>query len=304
MKKFIYKLIAYIVVLFILLNIMSLGVFAVHRNASLFKPSFVVNNLDSTSKFDYIVLGSSIGLMGVNTHIIDSICMTNGVNLAMEGSGFHTNYAMLRLFLDQGCKTSTVILSLDVCRPSLLYDEFRNSDFQFIPFFNRQQVYNIYRNHEKNIKSSSLMSMSRYLPIVSVAYYNAQMFYSALLAIKDLDKRHNFDKKGNYSYPNTHIAKSNKQELEIEDVNLKNISVLAIENICKDNNIELIYYLAPKYNCTSVLDHRSSKDRKFVNFRDIFNDKEEFFYDIVHVNKSGRDEASTRLAVELTNIYR
>lgn len=301
MKKFICKLLLFCVAVFAILNAISWGVLETHRNASLFKPSFVVNQIAGES-FDYIILGSSVSFTGVNTNVIDSITMMNGINLAMDGSYAHTQSAMLTHFLNQGCKTKYCILAIDEGRSNIAHNNFCINDFQFLPFISDKPIYELYRNQEKALGSSPFRSLTSCIPMLGVTYYNAQIFYSSLLALKDLDKRHNFDKKGNGKYPDNHIFDVDKIESHKEAFTINNSSILNIKRICEDNNIELIYYLPPKYNCISIVEDNQI-DTPVINYRDRFNDNYKYFYDAVHLNISGRDKVSADLANELLMLF-
>ncbi len=296
MKKFIYKSLLFCVAVFVVLNAISWIVLEIHRNASLFKPSFVTNQIAGET-FDYIILGSSVGYTGVNANVIDSITMMNGINLAMDGTNALTQSAMLTHFLNSGCRTKYCILALDEGRSNILRDDFCMNDFQFLPFISNKSIYNIYRNREKALGGSYFRTLTGYIPMLGVTYYNAQIFYSSLLAIMNPDRRHHFDKKGVGQYPNGHTFDIDNIEFSEEVVEITNSSILDIKQICLNNNIEIIYYLPPKFNCISTVEDNDKIS--IINFRDRFNDNHTYFYDAVHLNVAGRDKISTDLASEL-----
>lgn len=296
MKNFLIKTGLYFIVVFLFANLVAWSALYLHRNGSLYKPSFLLNNFESCSAFDYIVLGGSTGLCTVNTNLIDSVTGLNGLNLSEDDTGAGSYLLMLKFFLGKGYKTKKVILTVDPGRVNFAEKGFSNNDFRIIPYIGNPIVYDHFREREN--KGVRFRSLSKYFPIFSVAYYNQELFYSSLLAFKNPDARHRFDAKGNFQYPDRQSLLTEEVKQSIDSLHFDNTDIAELDSICSTNGIQLIYYLNPVFNTISSY---TDSSKIIINHRGIL-DSAACFYDRVHTNGMGSKEASMALALELIKI--
>ncbi len=293
MKRFLFKIGLYAVVLFLILNsIAFLSLFFLGKSY-FYKPQFVKNGVKETS-FDYIVLGSSTGLTTLDTKLIDSLTNKNGLNISMDDSSLSSHYLMLEYFYAIGKKTDCLILAVTPWDLVNENPELNNNDYRFLPYVQEECVANYYRNIETGIFKK--LSLSKYFPLIGVSYYNTELFYPSLVSIASPKKRNQFDDKGNYCYPN--LGKPNEKKHETLNMEFKNPYFQKIKKFCEAKNIKLVLYQSPIY-ATSVM--TKNTEETIINHSDLIQSPD-MFYDNIHVNKNGREFCSKKVAAVLINL--
>lgn len=287
MKKFLLHILKYGLIVFLLINAIAWLNLYFLRNSSFYKPSFLMHEVKQ-SQFDYVVIGSSIGLVTLDTQQIDSLTHQKGINLSIDDTAISSNYLMLQHFFKQGKKTKFCVLALSYKDLSIEKPVLNDNDYRFLPFVSNDYVADYYQNCEKGYFKP--LMLSQYIPAIGVCYYNTEVFYPSILAAFQPDKRNRFDENGNYFYPESGMIKEIKTRTII--LNWKNPYVQKISDLCKENNTKLIIYYAPIYNKT-IINHNSNYP--FINHSTTLNDKL-YFYDIIHVNYKGRKAASALFA--------
>ncbi len=281
MKKFIIKLSVYSFFLLIFLNIVSYLILENLSNSQFYKPQFV-KNAKIGNKFDYVVLGSSVGLTTLNTKQIDSTFVLNGLNISMDDSSLNSHFLMLQHFYK--CKKTTDKLVLCISPWDIIKEEYQlnNNDYRFLSDVNMDYISDYYYQMEPGFFKK--LYLSKYFPIIGVSYYNFEIFFPSLLTIFNKKKHNKFDDRGNFSYPDYGTSK-NDVKMKVEKVLLKNKYFNKIQTFCITNNIELIVYQAPllgkKINYTNI-----PNGIKFINHSDFIDN--DMFYDNIHVNSKGR----------------
>ncbi|HEU4496907.1 MAG TPA: hypothetical protein VFR70_07635, partial [Flavobacterium sp.] len=204
MKKFLKKILIYGLLVFIFLNAAACCSLYFLRNSSFYKPSFLTHEI-AENKFDYVVVGSSIGLTSLNTILIDSITNQSGLNLCIDDTSIASNYLMLQHFYKRGKKTKFCILSISHWDLAVEKPALNNNDYRFLPYFCDDFVYQYYRDLEPGYFKP--LALSHYFPAIGVCYYNTEIFYPSILAALQPDRRNRFDEKGNYYYPESGTVK-------------------------------------------------------------------------------------------------
>jgi hypothetical protein len=294
MKKFLVHIFKYGLLIFLFLNIISWASLYFLRNASFYKPAFLTHKIKQKS-FDYIVIGSSIGLTSLDTNQMDSITGKKGLNLSIDDTALSSNYLMLKHFFEQDKKTSICVLAISYRDLSEANPKLNNNDYRFLPFVSKDYVYDYYKNLEKGYFKP--LTLSRYMPVFGVGYYNTELFYPSLIALVNPNKRNRFDEKGNYSYPEFKGVK--KRKLRNVILNWKNPYFNKIEQLCIKNNTKLLVYQAPIYN-TKIVNFNTGVN--FINDSNVVNE-EAFFYDEIHLNSKGTRISSAIFAQELIKNY-
>jgi hypothetical protein len=292
MKKFLAKLLFYGFVSVLVFNIIAVICLFSLQKSNFYKPEFLKNGVKETN-FDYVVLGSSTGLTTLNTIAIDSILNKKGLNISMDDSSISSHYLMLHHFF--ALKKKTKILVLTVSQWDLINKkpELNNNDYRFLPFVYEKYIYDYYSEMETSFFKP--LTLSRYLPIVGVSYYNTELFYPSILTAIYPTKRNRFDEKGNYFYPGEGSPTEQKYlsiKLEINNPYLSKIA-----RLCQENQVELIVYIPPNYKTNITTNQKLN----IVNHSDLIKDKK-LFYDNIHVNERGRKKCSIEFAkVLITN---
>ena len=294
MKKYLLKIVTFGLVVFVLLNIISWLNLYFLRNSSFYKPQFLTHEV-AASKFDYIVIGSSIGLTSINTILIDSLTSKKGINLSIDDTSLSSNYLMLHHFLKQGKTTNFCILSVSHWDLANENPTLSDNDYRFLPFVYNDYVYQYYNELETGYFKP--LTLSHYMPFFGVCYYNTEIFYPSILSIQQPNKHNRFDEKGNYFYPELGtIAPKKQSEITLE---WKNPFIKRIQQLCDNHNVKLIVYQSPIYHTTII---NKNAAYNFVN-NDNAIQNDAYFFDEIHLNQYGRKEASTIFAKELLKNY-
>lgn len=287
MKKFLLHILKYGLIVFIGINAIAWLNLYFLRNSSFYKPSFLTHEVKQ-SHFDYVIIGSSIGLTTLDTKQIDSLTNKKGINLSIDDTAISSNYLMLQHFFKQGKKTQFCVLALSHWDLAIEHPVLNNNDYRFLPFVSNDYVSDYYQNCEKGYFKP--LTLSQYMPAFGVCYYNTEAFYTSIVAAIQPNKKNRFDENGNYFYPET--AEVPEKELTAIELKWKNPYIQKISDLCKENNTQLIIYQAPIYK-TTIINHNAKYP--FINHSAILNDKL-FFYDNIHVNYKGKNVSSALFA--------
>jgi hypothetical protein len=293
MSDFLKKIGILVVSIFIITNLLSYFSLWALRQSCFYKPSFLVNSV-LENDFDYIVLGASTGLTTLNTRVIDSVTGKKGINLSVDDTSISSQYLMLKHFLAEGKTTKICVIAPSITGFDELTESINNNDYRFLPFIGRSYVSDYFKSYSGT--NASLSAKSRFVPMLGVSYYNAELFYPSLVSVFQPDRRNRFDASGNYTYPVknsiSEIIKNRKAiKLEFKNPDLKKIKAL-----CEKENIELICYISPIKTASVSSVH---SDYNIVNHSDVLMTTN-YFFDDVHVNSFGRQLISERFANELS----
>lgn len=294
MKKFLIKVIGYLLITLVLINLISWASLYFLRHSSFYKPEFFTHEIKDKS-FDYVVIGSSVGLTGVDTKLMDSLNQTKGINLSIDDTSISSNYLMLEHFYNQGGTAKYCLLSINYWDLAITDPLLNDNDYRFLPFVSEDYVYDYYAQLEKGFFKP--LTYSHYLPFLGVSYYNTELFFPSLVAAIKPFKRNRFDEKGNYFYPPTGaVIQKEPQEITI----LWNNPFLSkIEALCKARQTQLIVYQSPAL-CTTLIN--TNQKYQFINHSTLLKPTDGF-YDEIHVDFNGRKTATIALAQELKNNY-
>lgn len=295
MKKFIFYFLKIILAGIILASLITEGSYWALRNGNFYKPTFVENSIQE-KELDYIILGASTALTGIDSKLLDSLTGMKGYNLAIDDTGLPNNYLMLRHYLAQGKTVKQVILvptiaSLKEKKPSL-----GGNDYRFLMYNKFDYVQHYYKELEQQEDKIPVLSTSKYVPFLGISYFNVELFFPSLVSLVRPNKRNRFDEFGNYTYPDNNF-KPKKSKLKIEKVNFNHKYFSKIVQLCKDENIQLFIYFPPIYNTRLEFENNNYN---VVNFTEKLKDNTDF-YDVLHVNRNGRRKVSIALANSFLN---
>lgn len=289
MKVFLQKIAIISIVVIGTSTLISAGSLWALRNSSFYKPSFLVNDIQDDS-FDYIILGASTGLTTLNTHIIDSIANTKGLNLSMDDTALATQYLMLQHFIAEGKSTTYCILAPSNTSYDMQINSLGDNDYRFLPYVGRDYVYNHYQQYPSN--QAKFLGYSKFLPILGVSYYNAELLYPSINSLIYPKKRNRFDAKGNYSYPPQKFEDIPITQRDTFEVDFSNSNMKAIQSLCDTHGIQLICYFTPmQFRYAKVVNNNFTT----INHSGALNSKQ-YFFDGIHVNSLGREKSSIAFA--------
>lgn len=289
MKKFLKHIGLIIASTFIIANLLSYASLWAMRRGSFYKPSFLINEVKQ-QHFDYVILGASTGLTTLNTSVIDSINHSKGINLSMDDTNLASQYLMLEHFLSEGKTTKYCIVAPSNPSYDHVNDRLSDNDYRFLPFVNEPHVYSYYDQFRED--RANRLLLSKWLPVIGVSYYNAEIFYSSLLSFVNPQRKNRFDARGNYEYPFIKFKDSVLHDFEPVKIKFKNTYLKKIKELCDSKNIQLICYLSPMMD-TLVLEE--SSQYKIINHSDFLKNAH-YFNDAIHVNSLGNRIVSAQFA--------
>lgn len=292
MKKFLLNIVKNGLIALLVINGIAYLSLKLLSKSEFYKPSYLVNHFDEGEQFDYILLGSSRALTTINTKQLDELNGTKGVNLSIDDTSLPSHLLMLKHFFNKGFSTKQVILNVDTQSFNTSAKNINNNDYRFAPFLFDEAIHEYYSDYEN--EGVKKLTYSKYMPFLSVAYYNAELFFPSIYSLIDDTRRNRFDEKGNYTYPeNTFQFKG---ERKISNVNINNPLLQEVKELCDKNNVSLVLYIAPIRNYT--INASTEIDVQLINHSGVIND-DQLYYDLAHVNHKGRVVASSLLAKEL-----
>lgn len=272
-----------------LATLISAGSLWALRRSDFYKPSFLANSV-TNNHFDYIILGASTGLTTLNTQRIDSLNGTKGINLSMDDTSLPSQYLMLQHFLAEGKTTKFCVLAPSNASFDLKHDGLSDNDYRFLMYVNKPYVYKYYEQFDT--KQSHLLQGSKWMPMLGVSFYNAELFYPSLLSLAKPRKRNRFDGHGNYTYPFIKFNDSILTNFEPLPITFENRYVKKIKDLCEANGIQLICYFSPMMDQLVIA---KSDTYNSINHSNLLKNAR-YFNDAIHVNYLGNQLTSRQFA--------
>ncbi len=286
MKKFILKILKYSFVILVVTNLIAFASLYFLNKGSFYKPQFLENSI-LKSDFDYIIIGSSVGLTGLDSNLINKNQNAIGINLCMDGTFLNSNYLMLAHFLALHKKTKHCILAVSAADLENANPSLNLNDYRFLPNIDQSYIKAYFEKNETSFVN--FLAISKYFPAIAVGYYNSEIFFPAVVAAAKPNYHNKFDNNGNFAYHGNSVFE--KRKMISKTIILSNPYLKMIAQLCQKNNIKLIVYLPPSYQRSiKIVD----KNYNFLNFSDKINQKN-CFYDPIHLNEKGRYLATENL---------
>jgi hypothetical protein len=286
MKNFLKEIGVLLLMVLLLSNGIAYLSLKFHQRANFYKPSFV-SNFKGDKNFDYVVLGSSTGLTTLNTQEIDSLSGKKGLNISMDDSALSSHYLMMKHFISEGLQTKILVLAVTPWDLETEAPTINDNDYRFLPFVYNNYVCDYFT--EMSHGKPSVLSLTRYMPIVGVSYFNTELFYPSFIALLKPNYRNRFDTFGNYSYPTSGEKTLKKEKTSVVSIKISNPYYYRIVDFCRKNKIKLCLYQSPLSNSKVIY----PKDILIINHSTLIQDNS-LFYDDIHVNSKGRQVCSKK----------
>jgi len=305
MKRFIKDIIISFIVLYI--YFFSIDLFFTKTIKSSFhihKGQFALNQ--KNKNLDYIILGNSRAYHSISAKIINDSLKLKGLNLGIEGVNIANVYLILDDFLKNNNHVEFIFLEISIDKLFLeSYDTY--SLPEFIPYINNKNIFNAFKDTKGYFYTYSL----KYIPFYKYMLYNK--FWKPNDIFTSFYKKKyssGFDNTGSNLINEQFKGKFNYDFKDNKKIKT-NIMLDKINNLCKVNNIKLVFFSSPYFNL-NVVNNKSTNiyfrflnkyNRKFLNYTDIFKNKTSFFKDYNHVNKKGAIIITDKIIYELKNEF-
>ncbi len=313
MKKFLRQLLLFLSPIFLLAIPLDYGLSKLLRQSHQYPGELEVWNdiYNSDANCDFAIYGSSRAWVQIDPEIIGDSLKGIAYNFGVDGHNFQLEYLRHLELLRKNKKPKAIIFSVDIFTLQKRKDLYQLE--QFLPFM----LWN------KNIKKYT----SSYKGFTSTDYYVPLLRYAGKYealntCIKLLIKGRTAEKYRNHGYRpenskwNDDLAEAKRQQ-EHYIVNFDTASIHLFEQFiqeCKADNISLILVYAPEYiegqtyisNRSDVINlYRSFSEKFNLPFYDYSNDSicldKNLFYNSMHLNKTGAERFSSKLAHDINN---
>jgi len=278
------------------------------KSKSVAEGEFTVWNdiVDGKINSDVVVYGSSRAWIHINPQTLMDSLHTTVYNLGIDGHNFWLEYLRHQLLLKYNHKPTLIIYSLDVFMLQKRKDLYNLE--QFLPY--------MYGNKDMEDKILSYQGFNKYDCKIPLLRYTGQ--YSAIRTAlnmyfnpsQDTAMRIRGYQSRNIGWNEDlskalHTMKSYKVELDSSSMILFDKYI----SDCKQNNIQLIFVYSPEYiegqhfveNRKDIMELYKHYSNKYgIPFYDFSADSmsynKKYFYNASHLNKTGADLFSSRLA--------
>lgn len=321
MKKFIIKLLYFSLPILIIAYPLDFVMSYYLNQSNTYPGEFEVWNdiYSSNANCDIAIYGSSRSWVHIDPQILSDSLNIKVYNFGIDGHNFWLQYLRHIEFLKHNEKPKTIILSVDVFSLQKMKDLYQLD--QFLPYMlwnsNIQEYTSSYIGYNK---------FDYYLPLVR---YSGKS--NAISLIKENIAR---DKVTNRYRQNGFLGMDREWNADLEkakkgqksyEINTDSNSIVLFEkfiNECKANDIELIFVYTPEYidgqnfvaNRNDIIQiYRDLSTKYSIEFYDYSNDSlcldKKYFYNASHLNKSGAEIFSKKLASDLkarthNNVYK
>jgi hypothetical protein len=293
MKRFINYLISILIGTIVLLYVADFIYTQVYVHANpRNKLQYILNT--KHKNFDIVFMGSSRVANHINTTLFDAISNLKTINLGVEGAGLNDNLLQLKLLVKNN-KISNVFLQVDDNYQSINPTNIAISEA--MPFIRNEIIKNHLSNYFENYKKLQYIPFYRYA-VNDPKIGFREVFFSILNKKPKTNPSIGFTPKFGSKLP--FVENSFPKQIRNNNVVLNEI----IE-ICQQNNIQLITFIAPYCSKTKNSSYIKQLKVKLPNLIDLsigYNDS--LFFNCGHLNNIGANIFTTNLYNETKDLLK
>lgn len=253
------------------------------------KVSYVMSMNDKY--IDYIFLGSSRVDNTIDAEVIEKITGKKALNLGVQAAKLNDLFFMLQLLQKQNIKSETVFIQVDY-----IYNMEGNSEIlksYLMPYMEDDLIAEYIKERDPDFYKL------KYIP-----------FYKYLVYDYKLGFREHFNtfinKKSRLKLENGYDAKYGSTGLKLQaslpkTINKDSKTITAINKFAKENNIKVVYFMAPFCFDTKNKDFSLKLKQKipgFLDYSQLFTE-DKYFFNPSHLNDKGAKEFSKRIALDI-----
>ncbi|WP_179319499.1 hypothetical protein [Winogradskyella helgolandensis] len=246
----------------------------VHPHYARSKVSWL-KTLDTDSKYDYAVFGSSRVHFNFNPMLVEEKTGYKGINLGFPNSKSFEIKLMVKLFLEKH-QVNTIFIQVD--------DHYSIDGFDpiaivpFLPYI---------RDHElfKDIRSvNTEASFLYYLPFYRYMKYDAKLGFREIMM--SFYKNNKYDNRLGYPLGKEKQMRERETKYKFLLEDKSNPHIEEVIKICEEKNIEIYFYTSPIYKAEGNFDVFHKNLPNYHNFSNIFVNAK-LFRDPYHLNIEG-----------------
>ena len=311
MKRLIIKLILFLSPIIILAYPLDLLLsHTLSKVTSHYEGEFEVWNDIYSGKIDVdiAIYGSSRAWIHINPTIIEDTLQKTAYNFGLDGHNSWLQYLRHLEYIQYNKKPTTIIYSVDVFTLQKRYDLYNLE--QFLPYmYLNKNIYNYTSSYEGFDKCDY------FIPLVRYTGKQKNVISSLAAIFQEESPRYRYrgflgnDREWNADFEKAKVRNGTYQ------AKLYNNSIVLFESFikeCKNNNIELILVYTPEYiDGQKYVENRDEIFLIFNNFAqkydllfldysdDDISFNRDLFYNASHLNKTGANLFTTKLAHDL-----
>jgi hypothetical protein len=253
------------------------------------KVSYVLSMHDKY--IDYIFLGSSRVDNNIDASVIASITGKKALNLGIQAAKLDDMYFMLQLLKKQNITAEIVFIQVDY-----IYNMDGTSEIlksYLMPYIEDDLIASYIKDRDPDFYKL------KYMP-----------FYKYLVYDYKLGFREHFNtfinKKSSIDFENGYDAKYGSTGSKLQGslpktINKINKTISAINQFAKENNIKVVYFMAPFCFDTENRDFSQKLKQKIpglLDYSQLFSE-DTYFYNCSHLNNQGAKEFSKKVALDI-----
>jgi len=245
----------------------------------------------NNKKIDYVFLGSSRVDNNIVTKIIENETGKSAINLGVQGAKLDDYFLMLQLLKKQNIKTRKVFIQVDY-----VYNIEGSSDIlksYLLPYINDDLISKFIEERDSDFFRLKYFPFYRYLTYDYKLGFRE--FFNSIMKNKS---KTNFED----GYFPKYGSQGNKLGASLpKTIVFENKTIKAIDKFAKENNIKIIYFMAPFCNNTTNKDFSAKLKVKIPDLWDysqLFSE-DNYFFNCTHLNNEGAKEFSKRIAFDI-----
>jgi hypothetical protein len=297
MKRFFIQIFKLLIIIFIIFWILDIGFTYVFQKGNYTKIQWLAKIKDQ--QYDFAVHGNSRAYTTVDIEKIEALTGKKGINISVDGSSITDQYLMVKLFLNNNNTIRKLYLQIDPFS-SNTEEVFDFAIPKFFPYIKDPIVFDHFKQFGLEWYAY------RYVPFYRYAKYNTLWGFHELLNDGFNLLPQDFDKYGDYFYPDVNYKGTDKLRDLTFDSNGKYRFLYDIINLCKQNNVEVILFTAPVVDIKIDTDYKKNikdfttkmleeKNVKYYNYGDIYGNDPKYFYNEIHITKAGAEDFTERM---------
>ncbi|WP_159023054.1 hypothetical protein [Formosa sp. L2A11] len=279
MKKFFKNLIYLVITIAILCLGLDQVYTYIHKNTAPRNIPDYIMQLTPKDSLDYVILGSSRALHGLDPLLIKKQTQKKGFNFGVPGSSFFEIKLTVKQLLKKNI-TKNIYIQVDY-----IWNEVYNSEVPtigWLTYINDREIYNDF----KEIDSKNEYILYNKIPFYRYIKFDSKLGFRELLM--SLFNRHTSEIENSGYAPLFGKLKNSKSTFKYTLNQNINPHVAEIIALCKKNNINVFFFTAPIYNFQG---NNTVLTKNLTNYTDFSNSVSDFklYQDNTHLNINGSE---------------
>lgn len=253
------------------------------------KVSYVLSMNDKY--IDYIFLGSSRVDNNIDAEVIETITGKKALNLGIQGAKLDDYFLMLQLLKKQNINAEIVFIQVDYVYNMDGTSEILKS--YLMPYIEDDLISSYIKERDSNYYKLKYLPFYRYL------------VYDYKLGFREhfntfINKKSRLDLSNGYDAKYGTIGSKLQANLP-KTINKESKTITAINEFAKENNIKVVYFMAPF--CFNTINKDFSQKLKqkipgLLDYSQLFTE-DKYFFNPSHLNDLGAKEFSKRVALDI-----